>query len=210
MQQGLLPLFPLEVVLMPGAHLPLHIFEERYKEMIGEAVRDKTEFGIIFATSNGIAETGCTAMVEGVLQTYPDGRMDIVTVGKRRFELLLINEERNFLRGSVEFFDDDENAMPAAPDDLKAAIEAYNALQAIWKNNPFEDAGYADPKASFRLARAIRDPKLRQALLISRNEAERMHRLAQFLPELATRVQQEELMKQVSPRNGVNGNGYIH
>jgi Lon protease-like protein len=210
MQQGLLPLFPLEVVLMPGAHLPLHIFEERYKEMIGEAIRDKSEFGIVFATSNGIAEIGCTATVEGVLQTYPDGRMDIVTLGRRRFEILLINEERSFLRGAVEFFDDEEDAMPAAPDDLKAAIEAYNALQAVWKNQPFEEAGYADPKASFRLVRAVRDPRLRQTLLISRNEAERMHRLAQFLPELAARVQREELLKQTTPQTGHNGNGYIH
>ncbi len=195
---------------MPGSHLPLHIFEERYKEMIGEAVRDQSEFGIVFATSNGIAEVGCTATIEGVLQTYPDGRMDIVTLGRRRFEILLVNEERSFLRGAVEFFDDDESAMPAAPDDFKAAIEAYNALQAVWKNQPFEEAGYADPRASFRLARAIRDPKLRQSLLITRNEAERMHRLAQFLPELAARIQREELMKQAGPSNGANGNGYIH
>lgn len=210
MQQGLLPLFPLEVVLMPGSHLPLHIFEERYKEMIGEAIREKTEFGIVFANANGIAETGCTASVEGVLHEYPDGRLDIVTLGRRRFQILLVNEERSFLRGSVEFFDDDDNALPAAPQDLATAVEAYNALQAIWGNQPFEEAGYSDPRSSFRLARAIRDPKLRQSLLISRDEAERMHRLAQFLPELAARVQHEQVQKQTPPLNGHNGNGYIN
>src|SRR3569832_176450 len=110
MQQGLLPLFPLEVVLMPGGHLPLHIFEERYKEMVGEALRDKSEFGIVLVTGKGLAEIGCTATIEGVLKEYPDGRLDIVTIGRRRFEILLVNEERDFLRGAVEFFDDDSDA----------------------------------------------------------------------------------------------------
>src|SRR5262249_19480674 len=108
MQNGLLlPLFPLQVVLFPGAALPLHIFEDRYKEMIGEALRDKSEFGILLASSNGLASVGCTATIDRVLHEFPDGRLDILTRGRRRFELLLVNEERNFLRGSVEFFDDE-------------------------------------------------------------------------------------------------------
>src|SRR5881396_2113985 len=99
MQHGLLlPLFPLHVVLFPGGVLPLHIFEERYKEMIGEAIRNKAEFGVMLATSGGIANIGCSAVVEQVIKDYPDGRQDILTRGKRRFELLLVNEERDFLR----------------------------------------------------------------------------------------------------------------
>ena len=79
MQETLLPLFPLEAVLLPSNILPLHIFEERYKEMIGEAIRNKTEFGVVQAGEKGILNLGCTAIVEKVVTEYPDGRMDILS-----------------------------------------------------------------------------------------------------------------------------------
>src|SRR5258705_13805307 len=101
--QGWLPLFPLHVVLLPEAELPLHIFEDRYKEMIAEVMRDKIEFGIVLASEKGIVNTGCTAVVERVLREYPDGRLDILTLGRRRFEILNLNDERSYLRGAVEW-----------------------------------------------------------------------------------------------------------
>lgn len=202
MQQGLLPLFPLEVVLMPGGHLPLHIFEERYKEMIGEALREKTEFGVVLVTGKGLTEVGCSATIEGVLKEYPDGRLDIVTLGRRRFEILLVNEEREFLQGAVEFFDDDPDADPASPAARQTAIDAYNALQSMWNNQPLEDAGHADPRVSFRLVRAIKDLEFRQSILISRSEADRIRKLADYLPAFAQHVRRETAIKGVAPRNG--------
>ena len=93
MQPGLLPLFPLQVVLLPGSELPLHIFVDRYKEMMAEVMRDRIEFGVILASDKGIANTGCTATVERVLRRYPDGRMDIMTQGRRRFEIVRLDDE---------------------------------------------------------------------------------------------------------------------
>jgi Lon protease-like protein len=210
MQQGLLPLFPLEVVLMPGGHLPLHIFEERYKEMIGEALRDTSEFGIVLVTGKGLSEIGCTATIEGVLKEYPDGRLDIVTVGRRRFEILLVNEERDFLRGAVEFFDDESDG-PSSASDRQAAIDAYNLLQKLWNNQPLEEAGLTDPRVSFRLVRAIKDLEFRQSLLQSRSEEERIHKLAAYLPGFARHIAREQAMREAVPRNGYhNGNGRIH
>src|SRR3954452_15477343 len=81
----LLPLFPLSLVVFPRTRLPLHIFEERYKEMIGIAIREESEFGIVLAKDEGIVNAGCTVKVERVLHRYPDGRMDILTMGQRRF-----------------------------------------------------------------------------------------------------------------------------
>lgn len=211
MQPGLLPLFPLEVVLMPGGHLPLHIFEERYKEMIGEALREKTEFGVVLVSGKGLEEVGCTATIEGVLHEYADGRLDIVTLGRRRFEILLVNEERDFLRGAVEFFDDDPESTPGPAEARQTAINGYNALQAAWKNQPLEEAGLLDPQVSFRLVRAIRDLAFRQAILASRSEEERILKLAAHLPDLAKRTQRELAIKEAAPRNGHshhhNGNG---
>ena len=81
MQPNLLPLFPLRVVVFPRTPLPLHIFEERYKEMVGEAIRESSEFGIVLAKDDGIVNAGCTVVVKEVLKTYADGRMDILTRG---------------------------------------------------------------------------------------------------------------------------------
>ena len=88
MQPVLLPLFPLQVVLLPGAELPLHIFEDRYKEMMREVIRDRLEFGVVLANEKGIVNTGCSATGDRVLRHYPDGRLDLLTRGRRRVSAL--------------------------------------------------------------------------------------------------------------------------
>ena len=76
-----IPLFPLNLVLLPGNKLPLHIFEPRYKKMIRDSMDNRTPFGIVQAKEDGFSRVGCTAEVIHLLQTYDDGRMDIETVG---------------------------------------------------------------------------------------------------------------------------------
>ncbi len=137
--QGWLPLFPLQVVLLPDAELPLHIFEDRYKEMIAEVLRDKIEFGVVLANERGIVNTGCTATIERVLREYPDGRLDILTVGRRRFEIERVNEERPFLRGEVDYFDDEDETLPE--DEFRVrAIAGYNELRALTAESPLPAA----------------------------------------------------------------------
>jgi Lon protease-like protein len=201
MQQGLLPLFPLQVVLLPGSELPLHIFEDRYKEMIGEVIRDRLEFGVVLANEKGIVNTGCTATVDKVLRQYPDGRMDILTRGRRRFEIMLLNDERSFLRGTVEFFDDDE-AAPVPPDLQQRAIAGYNELQALSSSSPLEGAETAAPQLSFRLAQPVPDLSFRQVLLTTRNEADRLRQIADFLPGYLVKQRRIQHIKEVAPRNG--------
>jgi Lon protease-like protein len=196
-----LPLFPLRVVLLPAAELPLHIFEDRYKEMIGAALRDKTEFGIVLANEKGIVNTGCTAAVERVLREYADGRLDILVVGRRRFELLEIDDQLAYLRGSVEYFDDDDASAPE--EDARArAIAGYNEWRALSADAPLPDADARDPRLSFRLAGAIEDLPFRQTLLAARSEAERLRQLAGFFPAFVGRQRRIQHVKQVAPRNG--------
>ena len=203
---GLLPLFPLQVVLLPGGQLPLHIFEDRYKEMIGEAIREREEFGVVLASEKGIVNAGCTATVDRVLQQYPDGRMDIVTLGRRRFEILLLNDERSFLRGAVEFFDDEADGPP--PGDLiERAVAGYNRLQALGSNEPLEAAALSDPQLSFRLAQAVPDLAFRQTLLATRSEAERIRQMADFFPSYLLRQERVQHVKDVAPRNGHGRSG---
>ena len=201
MQEGLLPLFPLEVVLFPGRELPLHIFEERYREMIGEARRDGSEFGIVMASEKGLRSTGCTAAIERVLREYPDGRLDILTVGKRRFEILLVNEERSFLRGAVEFFDDEED-IPSPVNLREQAIAGYNALRTLNDDPPLDAASLADARLSFRLAQVVPELTFRQTILSLRRESERIARLAEFLPAFAASQLRVHNIKSVAPRNG--------
>jgi Lon protease-like protein len=206
--QGWLPLFPLQVVLLPDAELPLHIFEDRYKEMIAEVLRDKIEFGVVLANERGIVNTGCTATVERVLREYPDGRLDILTLGRRRFEIERVNDERAFLRGEVDYFDDDvDNDDETLPEDESRAraIAGYNELRALTAESPLPEAQTDDPQLSFRLARPIQDLGLRQALLSARSEAERLRQLAEFLPAFLIRQRRIERVRQVAPRNGHGG-----
>jgi hypothetical protein len=99
----LLPLFPLDVVLLPGTPLPLHIFEPRYKEMIGECRSNGTAFGVIRALEHDLAEIGCTAEIVSITKEYEDGRLDLVAEGRNRFEVIELNQERAFLRADILF-----------------------------------------------------------------------------------------------------------
>jgi Lon protease-like protein len=199
--QEWLPLFPLQVVLLPEGELPLHIFEERYKEMIQEVIRDRIEFGVVLANEKGILNTGCTAIIEKVLREYPDGRLDILTVGRRRFEILRLNDERSFLRGAVDFFDD-EDAAASSPESRQQAIEGYNQLRALGSNEPLAISEADHPQLSFRLAQEVSDLGMRQSLLSARSEADRIRQLAGFFPAYLVRQRRIQHVKQVAPKNG--------
>lgn len=199
--ESLLPLFPLEVVLLPGTPMRLHIFEDRYKEMVGEAIAHKTEFGIVQAGDRGILNIGCTATVERVLHRYPDGRMDILIEGRRRFEILLLDDEKAYLRASVSFFDDEEEAVASV--ELRAMVLAgLTALHAAEEKEQTEGPDHRDPRLSFKVAYFVPDLPLRQTLLAIRSESGRLRHLSEFLPEYVARVKRTIHVRKVAPRNG--------
>src|SRR5215467_9802497 len=101
-----LPLFPLNLVLLPGADLPLHIFEPRYRQMVRECLDAQTPFGMLLALPNGIAGTGCSAEILEVTKRYPDGRSDILTVGRSPFRVVELFNDEPLLRGEVDFLED--------------------------------------------------------------------------------------------------------
>jgi len=200
MQDALLPLFPLEAVLLPYNVLPLHIFEERYKEMIGLAIREKSEFGVVQGGEKGILNLGCTAHIEKVVNEYPDGRMDILTVGRRRFEILFLDQEKSYLRGAVNFFDDeDETVVP--PEKRALALALHQKLRdqlTSERDAPALD----DPQLSFKIARDLPDLSFRQALLAMRSEADRLNHINEFLPEYLAVVSRTKYVRKIAPTNG--------
>ena len=102
-----IPLFPLGLVLLPQMPLPLHIFEERYKLMIGECLSENKEFGIVYFNGTDIQTIGCTASIQKVLQRYDDGRLDILTRGENRFVIKEMYDQKSYLEAGVTFFDDE-------------------------------------------------------------------------------------------------------
>lgn len=202
MLQDKLPLFPLGVVLFPGAVLPLHIFEERYKELIGEAIEKQSEFGIVFANERGLANVGCSAVVEEILKRYPDGRMDVLTRGRRRFEIMLIHEERSFLEGSVAALTDEDIATPDA-ELKKQALEAWMKWVVLERGSvPAELPDLKRPELSFVLADAVPDIDFRQTILMLRSEQERLEAIIEFLPDYVDKERVKRTVKRVAPLNG--------
>ena len=82
------PLFPLGLVALPNERVPLHIFEERYKTMMNECLREDREFGIVWLSDDGLREVGCACLIERVLERMEDGRMNLLTRGTRPFRML--------------------------------------------------------------------------------------------------------------------------
>jgi ATP-dependent Lon protease len=97
-----IPLFPLDMVLLPGMHLPLHIFEPRYKVMVERCLQEQLEFGMILALDKAVATFGCTAEILSKVKDYPHGRMDIVTEGRAVFRLTELLDEKEYYEGTVD------------------------------------------------------------------------------------------------------------
>lgn len=202
MAQDALPLFPLGVVLFPGAELPLHIFEERYKEMIGDVLRDKSEFGIVLASEKGMANVGCTAVIERILKQYPDGRMDILVRGLRRFEIILVDEERNYLRASVAMITDEDDGEAS---DLvrQRVLSGWVKLMMLEHGGMVEEMpSDSRPGLSFLVAQSLPDVDFRQQLLSLPSEKERMEALAAYLPSYIEREKLTRHVRRVAPLNG--------
>lgn len=202
MNPVLLPVFPLDVVLFPGAPLPLHIFEPRYKEMIGECLQTKQPFGVVRAQEGGIAQVGCTAEILNVARTYPDGRLDIVTEGRKRFQVVEVNQDRSFLQAEVIYVEDTGEA--AAPDRTRLALALHNEMLAIAGAAAVSPDQNTD--LSFRLAAALPlDLDVKQALLVMVSEAERIDALITCYEALIPR-----LRKTADARRKAGGNGHVH
>jgi Lon protease-like protein len=200
MPSRLIPLFPLHLVVFPRTNLPLHIFEERYKEMTGKVMRENSEFGIVLAKDEGIVNAGCTVAVEKLIQAYSDGRMDILTRGRRRFEIAELNDELSYLQAEVEFFDDDD-LEPSPPDLRLRAIENFKALREF-SNAEERETNLEDPQLSFQLAQILPDLDFLNALLRQRSETERLKQLNKYLEQYIPRQRTIERIKTVAPTNG--------
>jgi len=116
-----LPLFPLNAVLFPNTALPLHIFEERYRLLVAKCIEKKLPFGVVYHRGEKMEQIGCSAQVDRILKRYDDGRLDIVTVGKRRFAIESVDSSQPYLQALVRFLDESEAGEDSADTDLATA-----------------------------------------------------------------------------------------
>jgi len=126
-----IPLFPLQTVLLPEFPLPLHIFEEKYKLLVDYCITNDTAFGVVFTIGNRIQKVGCTAKIIQVYNKYDDGKLDILTLGQNRFKLLNVSEDELYLKGKIEYFDDEDEEESTELFDLSQ--KAINILQELGK-----------------------------------------------------------------------------
>jgi len=199
-----IPLFPLNVVLLPGAELPLHIFEPRYREMVKNCLEEEFEFGMLLSLPKGVARVGCTAEILEVVKRYGDGRMDILSVGRAPFRVVELFPEDPLLEGHVDYLEDRET--PANPRIQRELVELFEACHTlIFDDYPKNLEGAATQELSYLVAATLPMELLwKQQVLELRTEADRQERLVAYLREWAPHLQKAEAMRQ---RAGGNGHG---
>ncbi|MCL6566390.1 MAG: LON peptidase substrate-binding domain-containing protein [Acidobacteriia bacterium] len=204
MESPHLPLFPLEVVLFPAMGLPLHIFEPRYKLMIGRCLEQSSDFGVVLARGRRLAAVGCTARIERIVRRHPDGRLDILTVGMERFRILQVFEDEPYLQARPEFFDDEEST-PELPGQAELIALYEKSVRLLTGARGEFTPPQPELSVSMQIAAALPlELDFKQKLLESRSEAERQRwllaRLRQWLPEL-------EQIDRTRRKAGSNGRG---
>jgi Lon protease-like protein len=198
-------LFPLGIVLLPSERVPLHIFEPRYKELIGECLDDEGEFGLLYADEDGVREIGTRATVTDVLERFDDGRLNVVVEGGDRFRVTQLTRGRSFMTAHVEEFDDE----PGAVEEETAARAAgsFRALAALAEADA-DDVDESSPRLSFELAAQVElAPDAKQRLLELRSEEQRLDLVAEMLDAVRMTLIATRELGERAKRNGTRLGG---
>jgi Lon protease-like protein len=206
-----IPLFPLSVVLFPQSQVPLHIFEERYKKLISECIENGTTFGINFIEDSKLNSIGCTARVAEVTKRYPDGKLDIVTEGVRRYQIVDVDDpgtNEGLLYANITYVEDKPETRDVSL--ANETIRLFNELCEIAYRGTIDTLDSAiwssvEKLPSFIIAqKSGLEADQRQALLGITSENERLSIINNFLTQLLPRVRELEKINDL-----VRNDGYI-
>jgi Lon protease-like protein len=199
-RQARFPLFLLGIVALPGEEIALHVFEERYRLMIGECIERDSEFGIVWLAEDELKTVGCTCAVERVLERMEDGRFNILARGRRPFVLLERDDSLAYPAGTIDVLEDEAQA----PDEeaVEQAHEAYAMLvQAALDSAP--EAELLAGMSAYDMAATIEfGLPAKQGLLELRSESERLRLLTRML---RAALRQLELADRAGERARSNG-----
>lgn len=197
---GEIGLFPLGVVLLPTERLPLHIFEERYKELIGECIEGGLDFGLVFAEGDELVEVGTRARVAQVLTRFPDGRLNVLVEGGGRFLVDELTDGRTFLTAHVSRLDDEDD--PASPESIDRALGPFERLREM-TGSEVESPAASEPQLSFAIAGRVElAAEAKLGLLRDLSERSRMETLGELLDAV---IAGAERVRTASERASTNG-----
>jgi Lon protease-like protein len=194
------PLFPLAIVMLPHELVPLHIFEERYKLMIGECLDEEREFGIVWFADDKLYDIGCMGRITQLLDTSEDGRLNILVQGTRPFRLVERVPDLPYPAGTIELLDDDEPE--ASPELASAARERYAELvERVTDRRP--DDAELEALDSYGMAATIEfAPEPKQELLEQRSEPARLRQVSSMLDETLKKLEFSEHASELARSNG--------
>jgi len=185
---------------MPSEQVPLHVFEPRYRELIGECLTEGREFGLVLEDEHGRREVGTRAGVIEVLEVFDDGRMNVVVEGRERFRLIELTAGRSFLTAEVEPVADEKD--PVSKDVVDRAQTLFRRLAEAAEADVDEPE---KPAAALSFALAARidfGVELRQELLELRSERERLLRLAELMERAIGAIEREREVRERASGNG--------
>lgn len=193
-------LFPLPMVLLPTEQVPLHIFEERYQDLIAECLSEDREFGLVYADGEGIRDIGTQAAVIEVLERFDDGRMNILVEGSARFRLLELTSGRTFQTGRTSPLVDEDD--PAQAPSIERALELFDQLRELTSSEV--DIPEADSaQLSYALASRVElDPEVKLELLGEVSERVRLDRVCELLVGAAATVERHRRAAERAASNG--------
>jgi Lon protease-like protein len=195
-----LGLFPLGIVLLPTEQLPLHIFEERYKELIGECIEEDGEFGLVYADDDGLRDLGTRTRVTEVLTRFEDGRLNILVEGGERFRLSELTDGRSFSTGLVSPLEDLDD--PAASPAVDEALRLFDALREVTQS-AVDVPERTLSQLSFALAAKVELPAdAKLALLAETSERLRMEQVQELLANALLTAQR---VRRAAERASTNG-----
>ena len=193
-------LFPLQLVLLPGEERPLHIFEPRYRELIGECLESGGDFGLVLADETGMREIGTRASVREVLERFPDGRLNILVEGGERFRLVELTEGRPFATAEVDDVPDEDEE--PSEEEVERCLAAYRRLLDA-ADAELDELDLGGASLAFQIARRVDlGTDVKQDLLELRSERERVARLTPLLDRAAEAVRRERAIRERATGNG--------
>ncbi len=195
-----LGLFPLPLVLLPTEQVPLHIFEERYKDLIAECLDDEVEFGLVYADEAGIRDVGTRAAVLEVLTRFEDGRMNILIEGRERFTLLELTSGRTFQTGDTAPLQDAEDSADANTEERARGL--FDHLREL-TSSEIQVPEPGTPQLSYVLAARVElSAEAKLELLVETSENVRLERVCELLEEAAVAVERQRTAAERAATNG--------
>jgi Lon protease-like protein len=194
------PLFPLQLVALPSELIPLHIFEERYKDLFARCLESEEEFGIVCIADDGLKEVGCACEIVEVLERFEDGRINLVARGTRPFRIVERQDRFSYPAGTVAFLED----RPETVDD-EALDEAHGVYADLVERATDRDPDLDEIAAmtAYQMAATVEfGLNAKQGLLDLRSENARLKLLARLFRAAIKRLEFAERAQERAQSNG--------